>query len=200
MDARTSMTQKCQDIDYLNANLCQEIDYPDSLIINLIPSLLYHLDGGCQMEQKLRKQAIKRYIKGESPKSIYTDLKRSKNWFFKWLRRYKTGDGNWYKDKSKAPKNSPAAISQIDAQRIVTTRRQLESQKFAQIGASAIKWELSKSGFDFPSDRTINRVLKREGLIKKKRHTFPKALSIRILKNRLRLTVFTRPILSAHAT
>ena len=27
--------------------------------------------------------------------------------------------------------------------------------------------ELSKSGFKFPADRTINRVLKREGLIKK---------------------------------
>lgn len=152
------------------------------------------------MEQKIRKQAIERYIKGESPKSIYTDLKRSKNWFFKWLRRYKTGDANWCKDKSKAPKCSPTAINQIDKQRIVATRRRLESQKFAQIGASAIKWELSKSGFGFSSDRTISRVLKREGLIKKKLPMFPRALSTHILKSRLRLTTFTRPILSARAT
>ena len=152
------------------------------------------------MEQKLREQAIERYIKGESPKSIYTDLKRSKNWFFKWLRRYKSGDAKWYTDKSKAPKSSPAAISQIDEQRIIATRRRLESQKFAQTGASAIKWELSKSGFDFPSDRTINRVLKRQGLIKKKLDMSPRALSTHILKNPLRLTTFTRPILSARAT
>lgn len=119
------------------------------------------------MEQETRKKAIERYVKGESPKSIYTDLGRSRYWFFKWLKRYKTGDAGWYKDQSKAPKSSPTAINKIDKQRIVATRRRLESQKFAQIGASAIKWELSKSGFDFPSDRTINRVLKREGLIKK---------------------------------
>ena len=119
------------------------------------------------MEQENRKKAIERYVKGESPKSIYTDLGRSRYWFFKWLKRYKTGDAGWYKDKSKAPKSSPTAINKIDKQRIVATRRRLESQKFAQTGASAIKWELSKSGFDFPSDRTINRVLKREGLIKK---------------------------------
>ena len=152
------------------------------------------------MEQKTRKQAIERYIKGESPKSIYTDLNRSKNWFFKWLRRYKTGNNDWHKGRSRSPKRMPSAIGEVEKQRIISVRTQLESQKFAQIGASAIKWELSKSGFDFPSDRTINRVLKREGLIKKKFRTFPKALSTRILQNRLESTTFIRPILSAHGT
>lgn len=120
------------------------------------------------MEQDIRKLAIDRYLKGESPNSIYTDLGRSKHWFFKWLKRYKTGAENWYKEKSRAPIRMPTAIGEVEKQRIVSVRSQLESQKFAQIGASAIKWELSKSGFDLPSDRTINRVLKREGLIKKK--------------------------------
>jgi transposase len=119
------------------------------------------------MEQKLRKTAIKRYLKGESPKSIYTELKRSKNWFFKWLKRYKNGEPEWYKDKSKAPINCPTAISTVEKQRIISTRTHLESQKFAQIGPSAIKWELSKSGFSLPSDSTVKRVLKSEGLIKK---------------------------------
>lgn len=119
------------------------------------------------MEQDLRKRAVNLYLQGESPKTIYTDLKRSKNWFFKWLKRYQTGDPDWYKDKSRAPKRQPTAISEIDRQRIISVRTRLDSQKFAQIGASAIKWELSKSGYGFPSDRTINRVLKREGLVKK---------------------------------
>ncbi len=119
------------------------------------------------METELRKTAIQRYILGEKPKAIYTDLKRSKKWFFKWLHRYQTGDKDWYKDQSRAPKNSPKRISQADEQRIIEVRKNLESQPFAQTGASAIKWELSKSGFSFPSDRTINRVLKREGLVKK---------------------------------
>jgi transposase-like protein len=119
------------------------------------------------MEQELRKTAVNRYLKGETPKSIYTDFKRSKNWFFKWLKRYKSGKPEWYRDKSKAPINCPAAIGKVERQRIISTRIHLESQKFAQIGPSAIKWELSKSGYSLPSDSTIKRVLKSEGLIKK---------------------------------
>jgi hypothetical protein len=119
------------------------------------------------MEQDLRIQAIQRYQKGESPKTIYTDLHRSKNWFFKWLKRFQSGDPNWYQDISRAPKRRPTAISEIERQLIVSVREHLESQKSAQTGTSAIKWELSKSGFAFPSDRTIHRILKREGLIKK---------------------------------
>ena len=120
------------------------------------------------MEQKLRKTAIKRYLKGEPPKSIYTDLKRSKNWFFKWLKRYKSGEPDWYKDHSRAPIKRPTEIRKNERQRIISVRKHLESEKFAQIGSSAIKWELSKSGHRLPSDSTIKRVLKGEGLIKKK--------------------------------
>jgi putative transposase len=119
------------------------------------------------LETELRKKAIQRYVQGDKPKAISTDLKRSKKWFFKWLQRYQTGEKDWYKDQSRAPKNSPKRISGTDKQRIIEVRKKLESQLFAQTGASAIKWELSKSGFNFPSDRTINRVLKREGLVKK---------------------------------
>ena len=119
------------------------------------------------MEQELRKNAIKRYLKGESPKSIYTDLKRSKNWFFKWLKRYKSGDKHWYKGRSRVPKTQPTALGETEKQRIISTRIHLESQRFAQVGPSAIKWELSKSGYSLPSDSTVKRVLKREGLIKK---------------------------------
>ena len=119
------------------------------------------------MEQELRKQAIQRYRNNEKPKSIYTDLNRSKFWFFKWLKCYQSGAPDWYKDQSRAPHTRPTSLSEIDKQRIISVRQRLESQKFAQTGASAIKWELSKSGFSFPSDRTINRVLKREGLVKK---------------------------------
>jgi putative transposase len=119
------------------------------------------------MEQAQRKNAINRYLKGETPKTIYTDLKRSKYWFFKWLKRYQTGEPEWYKDKSRAPLKRPTQLSEIEKQRIISIRQRLEAEKFAQIGVSAIKWELSKSGYSLPSDRTVNRVLKREGLIKK---------------------------------
>lgn len=119
------------------------------------------------MEQELRKTAIERYLNGESPKSIYTDIKRSKFWFFKWLKRYKSGDPEWYLDHSRAPRKRPTEISDIERHRIISVRTHLESQKFAQIGPSAIKWELRKSGHNLPSDSTVKRVLKSEGLIKK---------------------------------
>lgn len=119
------------------------------------------------MEQDLRKQAIERYLKGESPKSIYNDLDRSKNWFFKWLKRYQNGEPNWYEDQSRAPLKRPRAISDTDRKRIIETRLHLESQKYAQTGPSAIKWELTKAGHQLPSDSTVKRVLRQEGLIKK---------------------------------
>ena len=96
------------------------------------------------MEQNIRKTAIERCLKGEDPKSIYSDLKRSKEWFFKWLRRYKSGDPDWFRGKSRAPHWQPHAISEIEKQRIISVRHKLESEKFAQIGSSAIKWELRK--------------------------------------------------------
>ena len=98
------------------------------------------------MEKDLRKLAIERYLKGESPKTIYTDLSRSKYWFFKWLKRYQSGDPNWFVDRSRAPLNRPLAISPAAKKRIVQTRLSLENQKYAQTGPSAIKWELAKAG------------------------------------------------------
>jgi hypothetical protein len=105
--------------------------------------------------------------KKEKPKAIYTSLNRSKKWFFKWLKRYQTGSRDWYKEQSRAPLRSPNEISQGKTDFIISTRQQLESEPYAQIGVSAIKWELTKLGMAFPSDRTIHRILKREGLVKK---------------------------------
>jgi len=120
------------------------------------------------MEEEIRKNAIFRYrVDGESPKDIYTSLKRSKKWFFKWWKRFQSGDSHWYEDQSRAPLLKARETEPREKDLIITTRQQLESEPSAQIGVSAIKWELKKLGLPFPSDSTINRILKREGLIKK---------------------------------
>ena len=119
------------------------------------------------MEEQIRKTAIDRFKRGESPIDIYTSLKRSKKWFFKWLKRYRSGDKLWFKDQSRAPRKSPQRISEIERQRIISVRNRLEAEPYAQVGTSAIKWEMHKAGYSFPPDSTIHRVLKREGLIKK---------------------------------
>lgn len=120
------------------------------------------------MEQELRKEAIRRHVLGgESPKDIYTSLNRSKEWFFKWLKRYQSGTTDWFKDRSKAPATKPSEISPKEREIIIATRTRLESEPYAQIGVSAIKWELNKLGLPLRSDSTIHRTIKREGLVKK---------------------------------
>jgi len=119
------------------------------------------------MEEDTRKAAIMEYLKGQSPKEIYTRLDRSKKWFFKWLKRYQTGNVEWYKERSRAPKSQAKKTPQEQKELILVTRQRLEEQPFAQVGTSAIKWELHKLGVSFPSDRTINRILTREGFTKK---------------------------------
>ncbi len=119
------------------------------------------------MDESTRKKAIQRYLSGEKPKAIYTSLNRSKKWFFKWLKRFQTGDANWFKDQSRAPSRMPTKISAILNKQIVEIRKQLESEQYAQIGSSAIKWELTKARSEIPSDRTIHRIIKKEGLVKK---------------------------------
>jgi len=119
------------------------------------------------MEEELRKQAVQRHLAGESPKAVYTSLDRSKKWFFKWLSRYQSGADDWYQERSRAPLTRPSELSRADKDLIVSTRNRLDSAAFAQIGVSAIKWELHKLGLPLHSDSTINRTLKREGLVKK---------------------------------
>jgi len=118
-------------------------------------------------EETLRKMAVEQYLQGKTPISIYLEMERSKKWFFKWLRRYQSGDAQWYQDKPKTPHGHPHQTPAEMHKLVRTIRKQLEENPYAQIGTSAIKWEFKKLGVTPPSDRTINRILKREGLVKK---------------------------------
>jgi transposase len=120
------------------------------------------------MKEKLRKEAIRCHvIGGKEPKRIYTDINRSKKWFFKWLKRYKTGNEDWYRDRSRAPLTKPNEVRKEEKELIVSARKRLESELLAQVGVSAIKWELMKLGVNFPSDSQMDfvgpRYIKRDG-------------------------------------
>ena len=117
--------------------------------------------------ETVRKMAVKQYLQGKAPISIYREMGRSKKWFFKWLRRYHSGDPDWYRDQSRAPRSHPHQTHPDTHKLIVSIRTQLEANPYAQVGTSAIKWEFKKLGLSPPSDPTINRILKREGLVKK---------------------------------
>jgi transposase-like protein len=118
-------------------------------------------------EESLRKMAVQQYLQGRSPVSIYNEMGRSKKWFFKWLQRYRSGHPEWYRDHSKAPHNRPHQTPTETHNLVKNTRVQLEANPYAQVGVSAIKWQCQGLGVTLPSDRTINRILKKEGLIKK---------------------------------
>lgn len=118
-------------------------------------------------EETLRKTAIEQYLQGKSPQSIYQEMGRSKPWLFKWLERYRAGKAEWYQDLSTAPHShaleTPATMRSV----IKNIRIQLEENPYAQVGVSAIKWECQKLGIIPPSDSTINRILRKESLVKK---------------------------------
>lgn len=118
-------------------------------------------------EHALRKLAVEQFLRGRKPASIYREMGRSKKWFFKWLGRYHSGDAHWYRDLSKAPRAHPHQIDPHTRKLIIKLRTQLDEHPYAQIGTSAIKWEFRKLGLTPPSDSTINRVVRKEGLVKK---------------------------------
>lgn len=115
-----------------------------------------------------RRGAVDRYRVGESPSAICASLGRSREWFYKWLRRFESGDPNWFRDRSRRPLRSPACTSQEIEQVVIAVRRSLRSQNLFH-GAQAIRWELEDLGVKpLPSVRTIGRILARHGLTRRR--------------------------------
>ena len=119
------------------------------------------------MNKKLEQEriwAIDRYFSGENPFSIITLLRKSRSWLYKWIKRYKSGDTLWYKDKLRIPNNVPIKIS-TEIEEIVKITRSSLYNKNLFYGAQAIRWELEDLEISqIPSIRTINRILQRNDL------------------------------------
>jgi transposase-like protein len=97
------------------------------------------------MEEELRKQAVQRYLAGETPKAVYSSLDRSKKWFFKWLGRYQSGADDWYQEHSRAPLTRPSELSAADkelitATRIVWTQSHLRRLVYLPSNGSCTNW------------------------------------------------------------
>jgi transposase InsO family protein len=85
-------------------------------------------------------------------------------WFYKWLRRYKSGTQHWFKERSRRPAENPNCTQQ-EIVKIVTFVRQSLYNADLFHGPQAILWELEDQGVKpLPSERTIARILAREGL------------------------------------
>jgi len=116
---------------------------------------------------QIRINAIRRYLSGEKPSSIYWSFGKSRQWLWYWLNRYDPQDPKWYEDKSKSNKTIHNKIDSNLEQLICNVRKRLVKTKYSQLGPLTIQWELKKLGVEhIPHTRTISRVLKRNDLIK----------------------------------
>jgi putative transposase len=118
------------------------------------------------VEAALRRQAARRRLAGESPEAIAMDLGRTRQWVAKWAGRYDPENPGWADGRSRAPKHVANRTPEDIAERVLAVRGRLAENPWAQVGAEAISWELSKLGGPAvaPPRRTIEEILRRAGV------------------------------------
>jgi putative transposase len=119
-------------------------------------------------EEQRRTQAISLYLQGKRPGAICKALGRSRPWFYKWLKSYDPSSAHWAQTRSRAPKRLPTRTGPRTIELVCSIRQRLLKAKYSQKGAVAIQWELERLGVrPLPAIWTINRILKRQGLLVK---------------------------------
>ena len=133
-------------------------------------------EGYSEKEQE-RIDAVDRYLKGERPSKICEKICRSRVWLRKWIGRYNDSDksskNKWFSDESKAPHNVHRKTDSEMEQLVVNVRKSLmegdsEDTKYRCIGADEIQFRMYELGYSedaTPSQSTIKRIIKRNGLI-----------------------------------
>jgi hypothetical protein len=86
-------------------------------------------------------------------------------WLYKWIERAES-DGEWWTERSRRRHGRGNRSSTEIESLVVHTRKCLE-QEHGFLGAHSIAWELEAAGVQCPSIATINRILKRHGLMEK---------------------------------
>lgn len=121
-------------------------------------------------EEKLRREAVRRVLAGESAAAIAQELRRSRRWVVKWLARYDPTDEAWARERSRAPRRvANRSAAKIEAL-VLSVRTRLQANPWAQIGATAILWELTKLHLrQLPEPRTIERILARAAVPRRAR-------------------------------
>ena len=124
-------------------------------------------------EEQIRKNAMKFYLEGTSVNDVCSKLGRSREWFYKWLRRYQAGDSEWYQERSRAPRRVANKSPKKSEEQVLKIRSRLEHSKYSQIGAMAIRWEMEKLGIQPLPTWTIDRILRRHNVVREKKKYKP---------------------------
>jgi putative transposase len=123
-----------------------------------------------QDEFAARQRAISLRLAGRAVQSICSALDRGKAWFHKWWRRYLEDGPDGLYDRSRANHHVAQRIPPELERTILSVRRRLQAHatpasRYSLTGAAAILAELKTLGVrPLPSERTIERVLERNGL------------------------------------
>jgi hypothetical protein len=124
------------------------------------------------IEERERIDAVNRYIMGDRPADICRDINRSKKWLFKWFDRFKTGEEEWYRSQSRAPKKHGRKTNEEIERVVINIRKALmegneHESKYLGVCADAIRYRMEKLDFsndEIPSVSTIKRIVKRHNL------------------------------------
>ncbi|KAF5430677.1 Integrase core domain-containing protein [Candidatus Methanophagaceae archaeon] len=136
-------------------------------------------------EEEESIEAVNRYIRGDKPSNICRDAGRSEKWLFNWVNRFKTGEEEWYKSRSRAPQKHGKRIRKELENTVVNVRNSLmrgneHESKYLGVSADAVQYRMEKPGFsreDMPSVSTIKRIVKNHGLIANKRERYKRVNS-----------------------
>src|SRR3954451_16139562 len=129
-----------------------------------------HAGVAMQDDLAARQRAVTLRLAGRPIKAICTALGRSEVWFHKWWRRYLQSGPDGLYDLTRANHHVAQHISPELERSILTVRRRLQAHatpatRYSLIGAPAILAELKVLGVrPLPCERTIERVLERNGL------------------------------------
>lgn len=102
-------------------------------------------------ELQLRQRAIRLKQAGASVTTICQQLHRSREWFYRWWRRYTLDGPAALHEQSRSPKTRPTALSSDLRQAILSIRdrlmrRQGPRERYRLAGAPTIRYELECLG------------------------------------------------------
>jgi putative transposase len=121
-------------------------------------------------ELTARQRAISLRLAGRSVQDICAAVGRVEAWFYKWWRRYLEAGPEGLYDLTRANHHVAQRLPPELERTILSVRRRLQAHatpatRYSLIGATAILGELRTLGIrPLPSERTIERVLERNGL------------------------------------
>ena len=103
-------------------------------------------------------------VEGRAPGEVARSYGVSRSWVYELVARYRSEGDAAFQPRSRRPKRSPTAIPEATVELIIKLRRQLSAQGL-DAGSDTIGWHLEQHHDIHVSRATIDRTLRRHGLV-----------------------------------